>query len=61
MKAKSSELAQALREADQEYQFAFAAGDPVRLTKAIIDRRAANREYHAAKRQEFRARNSRKH
>lgn len=60
MQSKSSELAEALRQADQEYQFAFASGDPIRLTKAIMERRSANREYHAAKRQEFKSRNPRK-
>lgn len=49
----AAELAQDLKAADQEYQFAMVAGDPARLVRALTALRQVNARYHAQKRKEF--------
>jgi hypothetical protein len=48
------ELAQAYRDADQEYQFAIAAGNPERLRAAKLAKKTAFSEYKKAKIEQIR-------
>lgn len=49
------ELKQQVLDADREYQFALAAGEPARLTRALQNNRRTMAAYNAAKRRQFKS------